>query len=117
MKPQLKIFGFVLLAAIGLAAWMAAPAAAQSSTGSNPAALSAPQDSPTAHAAQAPAPARLSFGRSQPWYKSRTAKTVGLGTGGGALIGGLIHGGKGAVIGAMSGAAAGYIYERKTRRK
>jgi hypothetical protein len=41
-----------------------------------------------------------------------TAKRVGIGAGGGALIGGLAGGGTGLAIGALAGGGAGYLYDR-----
>jgi hypothetical protein len=42
----------------------------------------------------------------------KTAKRIGIGAGGGAVIGGLAGGGGGAVIGAAAGAGAGYLFDR-----
>jgi len=55
--------------------------------------------------------------KKKPWYKSRTAKIVGGSAGAGAVVGALVGGGKGAAAGAVVGSGAGYIYERKTRRR
>ena len=43
---------------------------------------------------------------------SKTATKVGVGTGLGALIGGLAGGGTGALIGGAAGGGAGYLYKR-----
>lgn len=40
-----------------------------------------------------------------------TAKRVGIGAGGGAVIGALAGGGKGAAIGGIAGAGAGALYD------
>ena len=45
----------------------------------------------------------------------RTAKRVGIGAAGGAVVGALAGGGKGAGIGALAGGATGYIYDRYKR--
>lgn len=42
----------------------------------------------------------------------RTARRVGVGAAGGAVIGALAGGGKGAGIGAAAGAGAGYLYDK-----
>lgn len=55
--------------------------------------------------------------KKKPWYKTRTAKIVGGSAGAGAVVGALVGGGKGAAAGALVGSGAGYIYERKTRRR
>ena len=47
----------------------------------------------------------------------RTAKRVGIGAAGGAVIGALAGGGKGAGIGAVVGAGAGYLYDRHKRHQ
>ncbi len=41
-----------------------------------------------------------------------TFKRVGIGTVGGAVVGGLIGGGAGAGIGALAGGGAGYLWDR-----
>lgn len=51
------------------------------------------------------------------WDKHRDKLTVAMGTGGGALLGGLIGGKKGAAIGAISGGAGSAIYTYKIRKK
>jgi len=47
----------------------------------------------------------------------RTAKRVGIGAAGGAVVGALAGGGKGAGIGAAAGAGAGYLYDRHKRHE
>ena len=47
----------------------------------------------------------------------RTLKRVGIGAAGGAAIGGIAAGGKGAGIGALAGAGAGYLYDRHKRHE
>ncbi len=49
--------------------------------------------------------------------KKKSAVIVGGSALGGAAIGGLAGGKKGALIGAGAGAGAGYIYDRKTQKK
>jgi hypothetical protein len=44
-----------------------------------------------------------------------TAKRVGIGAAGGAVVGGLAGGGVGAAIGAATGGGAGYLYDRHKR--
>jgi hypothetical protein len=51
------------------------------------------------------------------WDKHRDKLTVAMGTGGGALIGGLIGGKKGAGIGALSGAGGSALYTYKLRNR
>lgn len=55
--------------------------------------------------------------KKKPWYKSRTAKNVGVGGGAGTVVGAVVGGGKGAAAGAVVGGGAGYIYDRETRNK
>ena len=45
----------------------------------------------------------------------KTAKRVGIGAAGGAVIGAIAGGGKGAGIGALVGGGAGYLYDRHER--
>ena len=45
----------------------------------------------------------------------RTAKRVGIGAAGGAVVGAIAGGGKGAGIGALAGGGAGYLYDRYKR--
>ena len=51
------------------------------------------------------------------WQKHRDKLTVAMGTGGGAVIGGLIGGKKGAAIGALSGAGGSALYTYKLRNR
>jgi hypothetical protein len=51
------------------------------------------------------------------WQKHRDKLTVAMGTGGGALIGGLIGGKKGAAIGALGGAGSSALYTYKLRNR
>jgi hypothetical protein len=76
------------------------------------------------------APARTRYARStrtayydyQPrhrsfWQKHRDKLTVAMGTGGGALLGGLVGGRKGALIGALAGGGGSALYTYKIRRR
>jgi hypothetical protein len=51
------------------------------------------------------------------WDKHRDKLTVAMGSGGGALIGGLIGGRKGAAIGALAGGGGSALYTYKIRNK
>jgi len=51
------------------------------------------------------------------WQKHRDKLTVAMGTGGGALLGGLIGGKKGAGIGALAGAGGSALYTYKIRNR
>lgn len=51
------------------------------------------------------------------WQRHRDKLTVAMGTGGGALIGGLAGGKKGAAIGALAGAGGSALYTYKLRRR
>jgi hypothetical protein len=51
------------------------------------------------------------------WQKHRDKLTVAMGTGGGALLGGLIGGHKGAAIGALAGAGGSALYTYKIRNR
>ncbi len=51
------------------------------------------------------------------WQKHRDKLTVAMGTGGGALIGGLIGGKKGALIGALAGGGGSALYTYKLRNR
>jgi hypothetical protein len=51
------------------------------------------------------------------WERHRNILTVALGTGGGALLGGLIGGRKGTAIGAVAGAGGSALYTLKLRKK
>jgi hypothetical protein len=58
------------------------------------------------------APRQRSF-----WQKHRDKLTVAMGTGGGAILGGLIGGKKGAAIGALAGAGGSALYTYKIRNR
>jgi len=51
------------------------------------------------------------------WQKHRDKLTVAMGTGGGALLGGLIGGKKGAGIGALAGGGGSALYTYKLRHR
>lgn len=51
------------------------------------------------------------------WDKHRDKLTVAMGTGGGALLGGLIGGKKGAAIGALAGGGGSALYTYKIRKR
>lgn len=51
------------------------------------------------------------------WDKHRDKLTLAMGTGGGAILGGLIGGKKGAAIGALAGAGGSALYTYKIRNK
>jgi hypothetical protein len=51
------------------------------------------------------------------WQKHRDKLTVAMGTGGGALIGGLVGGKKGALIGALAGGGGSALYTYKIRNR
>lgn len=51
------------------------------------------------------------------WQKHRDKLTVAMGAGGGALLGGLIGGKKGAGIGALAGGGGSALYTYKLRRR
>lgn len=51
------------------------------------------------------------------WQKHRDKLTVAMGTGAGAMLGGLIGGKKGAGIGALAGAGGSALYTYKLRRR
>jgi hypothetical protein len=51
------------------------------------------------------------------WQKHRDKLTVAMGTGGGAIVGGLIGGKKGAAIGALAGAGGSALYTYKIRKR
>lgn len=59
-----------------------------------------------------PQPQKRSF-----WQKHRDKLTVAAGTGGGALIGGLLGGKKGALIGGLAGAGGSALYTYKLRNR
>jgi hypothetical protein len=50
------------------------------------------------------------------WQKHRDKLTVAMGTGGGALIGGLLGGKKGALIGGLAGGGGSALYTYKIRK-
>jgi len=69
-----------------------------------------------------PAPAAVTYRHHRHYYSYsrhrrhvRTAKRVGIGAAGGAVVGALAGGGKGAGIGALAGGATGYFYDRYKR--
>lgn len=51
------------------------------------------------------------------WQKHRDKLTVAMGTGGGAILGGIIGGKKGAGIGALAGAGGSALYTYKLRNR
>jgi hypothetical protein len=51
------------------------------------------------------------------WQKHRDKLTVAMGSGGGALLGGLIGGKKGAAIGALAGGGGSALYTYKIRKR
>ena len=51
------------------------------------------------------------------WSKHRDKLTLAMGTGGGALLGGLIGGKKGAGIGALAGLGGSALYTYKLRKR
>jgi hypothetical protein len=51
------------------------------------------------------------------WQKHRDKLTVAMGTGGGAILGGLFGGKKGAAIGALAGAGGSALYTYKIRNR
>ncbi len=59
------------------------------------------------------------YGSRRPSFyrRHRNVINIGLGTGGGALIGGLLGGRRGAVIGALAGAGGSALYTYKIRPK
>ena len=68
------------------------------------------------------APRRVYYDYNRPsnrtfWQKHRDKLSVGIGTGAGALIGGLIGGKKGAAIGGLSGAGGSALYTYKLRKR
>ena len=64
--------------------------------------------------------ARYAYRRPSFYQRHKHAIDVGIGTGAGALIGGIARGGKGAGIGALIGAGSGalytYVLDKKKRR-
>jgi hypothetical protein len=74
----------------------------------------------TRYASSAPRRVYYDYGRSSGrsfWQKHRDKLTLAMGTGGGALLGGLIGGKKGAGIGALVGAGGSALYTYKLRRR
>jgi outer membrane lipoprotein SlyB len=51
------------------------------------------------------------------WQKHRDKLTLAAGTGGGALLGGLVGGKKGAAIGALAGGGGSALYTYKIRKR
>ena len=51
------------------------------------------------------------------WQKHRDKLTVAMGTGGGALVGGLLGGKKGALIGGLAGGGGSALYTYKIRKR
>ncbi len=51
------------------------------------------------------------------WQKHRDKLTVAMGTGGGALVGGLLGGKKGALIGGLAGGGGSALYTYKLRKR
>lgn len=51
------------------------------------------------------------------WQKHRDKLTVAMGTGGGAVLGGVIGGKKGAAIGALAGGGGSALYTYKVRKR
>jgi hypothetical protein len=74
----------------------------------------------TRAARQAPRRVYYDYGQTKGrsfWQKHRDKLTVAMGTGGGALLGGLIGGKKGAGIGALAGAGGSALYTYKLRKR
>lgn len=68
------------------------------------------------------APQRVYYNYNQPqgrsfWQKHRDKLTVAMGTGGGAVLGSLFGGKKGAAIGALAGAGGSALYTYKIRNR
>ena len=112
MKRRLRSSGLVILA-LALLALFHSPVAAAADDPSEKAFAAASSSPQSAGVADR----QYLVEKDKPWYKSRKAKVIGGSTAGGALLGGLIGGGKGAVIGALAGAGGGYVVEKKTRKK
>jgi len=77
---------------------------------------------PARRAARSSAPRRVYYDYGQTrgrsfWQKHRDKLTVAMGAGGGALIGGLIGGKKGAGIGALAGGGGSALYTYKLRKR
>jgi hypothetical protein len=74
----------------------------------------------TRAARQAPRRVYYDYGQTKGrsfWQKHRDKLTVAMGTGGGALLGGLIGGKRGAGIGALAGAGGSALYTYKIRKR
>ncbi|HKG14546.1 MAG TPA: hypothetical protein VKB12_14555 [Pyrinomonadaceae bacterium] len=74
----------------------------------------------TRAARQAPRRVYYDYGQTKGrsfWQKHRDKLTVAMGTGGGALLGGVIGGKKGAGIGALAGAGGSALYTYKLRKR
>src|SRR5215212_7592683 len=74
----------------------------------------------TRAARQAPRRVYYDYGQTKGrsfWQKHRDKLTVAMGTGGGALVGGLIGGKKGAGIGALAGGGGSALYTYKLRKR
>ena len=74
----------------------------------------------TRTARQAPRRVYYDYGQTKGrsfWQKHRDKLTVAMGAGGGALLGGLIGGKKGAGIGALAGAGGSALYTYKIRKR
>jgi hypothetical protein len=74
----------------------------------------------TAYRSSAPRRVYYDYGQTKGrsfWQKHRDKLTVAMGTGGGALLGGLIGGKKGAGIGALAGAGGSALYTYKIRKR
>ena len=92
-------------------------------TGTRTAARTAPRSNVvyrTRAARQAPRRVYYDYGQTKGrsfWQKHRDKLTVAMGTGGGALLGGLVGGKKGAGIGALAGAGGSALYTYKIRKR
>ncbi|HEX8151279.1 MAG TPA: hypothetical protein VF591_29125 [Pyrinomonadaceae bacterium] len=74
----------------------------------------------TAYRSSAPRRVYYDYGQTKGrsfWQKHRDKLTVAMGAGGGALIGGLIGGKKGAGIGALAGGGGSALYTYKLRKR
>jgi hypothetical protein len=80
----------------------------------------APARTRTVYRSSAPRRVYYDYGQTRGrsfWQKHRDKLTVAMGTGGGALLGGLIGGKKGAGIGALAGAGGSALYTYKIRKR
>ncbi|MFN3324756.1 MAG: hypothetical protein ACK5AZ_14760 [Bryobacteraceae bacterium] len=119
MRKQTLIAGFAILMLFAVSGWAGTLPAPQSTIldPMPPAAQASGMRAP-AVAAPAAQPMRMVDPQGAPQSrrtKGRTAMIIGGSAGTGAAIGGIAKGGKGAAVGALSGAAAGFIYDRVTR--